>query len=118
MKPSARITFSTYNWGYAPLELRKKFLKNLPSGISLSICYEIFSQRTLEGLRTPVMDYTISAVEPGYYFESVGGRAALSVSIQGNVTAGIAWDFGCVPYVPHRTAGSNAPGLGSPSQMG
>ena len=31
------------------------------------MCFEIFSKRSLEGLHTPVMDYTISADEPGYF---------------------------------------------------
>ena len=68
--PNVRVLFSTYNWGYAPLELRKKFLENFPENVTLSVCYEIFSQRKLDGLHTPVMDYTISADEPGYYFSS------------------------------------------------
>ncbi len=102
VKPDAVIIFSTYNWGYAPLELRKKFLERLPKGITLSVCYEIFTQKTLEGLRTPVMDYTCSVIEPGYYFSSECEAAwQLGIPLQGNVnTAGIAWDFGCVPYVP------------------
>ncbi len=51
---------------------------------------------------SPVMDYTISADEPGYYFTSECSEAAkLGIPISGNVnTAGIAWDFGCVPLVP------------------
>lgn len=102
VKPSAVIVFSTYNWGYAPLELRRRFLEKLPGGISLSVCYEIFSGRRLEGLHTPVMDYTVSATEPGYYFTSESETAhEFGIPVQGNVnTAGIAWDFGCVPYVP------------------
>ena len=101
-KPDAGVGFSTYNWGYAPLELRKKFLQNYPKNVSLSVCYEIFSQRKLEGLHTPVMDYTISADEPGYYFKTECAEAHKhGIRISGNVnTAGIAWDFGCVPLVP------------------
>ncbi|MDD3953375.1 MAG: hypothetical protein PHY82_05610 [Lentisphaeria bacterium] len=102
VKPEAQIIFSTYNWGYTPLELRRKFLERLPKGITLSVGYEIFTQRTLEGLHTPVMDYTCSVIEPGYYFSSECEAAQqLEIPLQGNVnTAGIAWDFGCVPYVP------------------
>ena len=100
--PNVRVLFSTYNWGYAPLELRKKFLENFPENVTLSVCYEIFSQRKLDGLHTPVMDYTISADEPGYYFTSECSTAAeLGIPVSGNVnTAGIAWDFGCIPLVP------------------
>ena len=100
--PNINVSYSTYNWGYAPLELRKKFLENYPKNVSLSICYEIFSQRKLEGLHTPVMDYTMSADEPGYYFTSECAEAHKhGITITGNVnTAGIAWDFGCIPLVP------------------
>ena len=100
--PNILVSYSTYNWGYASLELRKEFLERYPKNVILSICYEIFSQRKLEGLHTPVMDYTISADEPGYYFTSECAEACKhGIPITGNVnTAGIAWDFGCIPLVP------------------
>ena len=102
VKPDAVIVFSTYNWAYQATALREGFLDALPRGFSLSVCYELCSPRTREGLRTPVMDYTISADMPGTYFTSECAAAAQrGIPIQGNVnTAGIAWDFGCVPYVP------------------
>ncbi len=101
-KPDAVITFGTYNWGYAPLELRKKFLDNFPENVVLEVTYEIFSRRKLGDLHTPVMDYTLSAENPGYYFTSECEEAAKrGIPLSGNVnTAGIAWDFGCVPLVP------------------
>ena len=48
------------------------------------------------------MDYTISADEPGYYFRTECAEAHKhGIELSGNVnTAGIAWDFGCVPVVP------------------
>ncbi|MBR2911619.1 MAG: hypothetical protein IKC05_08400 [Lentisphaeria bacterium] len=100
--PQTSVSYSTYNWGYCPLELRKKFLDNYPKNVTLSICFEIFSKRTLEGLHTPVMDYTMSADEPGYYFQSECEEAhKRGITVTGNVnTAGIAWDFGCIPLVP------------------
>lgn len=100
--PNIIVSFSTYNWGYASDELRKGFLEHYPKNVGLSVCFEIFSQRKLEGLHTPVMDYTISADEPGFYFTSECAEAHKhGISITGNVnTAGIAWDFGCIPLVP------------------
>jgi hypothetical protein len=102
VSPNAKVSFSTYNWGYAPFELRKKFLANFPKNVVLSVCYEIFSHRKLEKYSTCVMDYTISAEDPGYYFVSECEEAhRLGIEINGNVnTTGIAWDFGCVPLVP------------------
>ena len=100
--PHVEIYFETYNWGYTPLDVREKFLKNVPPGIIISVTYEIFAQKTLEGLQTPVMDYTVSTDGPGYYFTSECETAAkYGIPLQGNVnTAGIGWDFGTVPYVP------------------
>lgn len=101
-KPDAEIIYSTYNWSYQPLELREKFLEQLPKGLTLSICYEIQAEKEIEGLRTDVMDYSIAQDEPGYYFETESAVCKrLGIPVQGNVnTAGIAWDFGCVHSVP------------------
>lgn len=102
VKPEAKIVFSTYNWAYESPQLREQFLERMPEGFMVSVCYEIQTQRTLEGLRTPVMDYTLSADAPGEYFISECSTCKrLNIPVSGNVnTAGIAWDFGCVPYVP------------------
>ena len=100
--PQTDVCFSTYNWGYTSLENRKKFLEKFPENVLLSVCFEIFSKRKLNGLHTPVMDYTMSADEPGYYFMTECEEAHKNgITITGNVnTAGIGWDFGCVPLVP------------------
>jgi len=68
----------------------------------VSVCYEITHNKSLEGLRTPLTDYTISQEEPSMYFETECEACKENgIPVQGNVnTAGIAWDFGCVPYVP------------------
>ncbi len=102
VKPEAEVVFSTYNWGYAPADLRDNFLKHLPKGISLRVPYDIFTKRTLEGMSTPVMDYTISCDQPSEYFVTECESAhRYGIALEGNVnTAGMAWDFGCVPYVP------------------
>ncbi|MBO5724952.1 MAG: hypothetical protein J6S58_09015, partial [Lentisphaeria bacterium] len=102
VKPEAEVIFETYNWGYAPPEIRKKFLQSVPKEIIISICYEIFAQKKLGNLHTPVMDYTISTSGPGFYFTSECEEARKNgLLVQGNVnTAGIGWDFGAVPYVP------------------
>ena len=100
--PNAEVCYSTYNWGYRSKEERQQFLEKLPEGYTVSVCFEIFSKRTLEGLRTPVMDYTISADEPGEYFVTECENCKrLGIPVRGNVNiTGIAWDFGCVPWVP------------------
>lgn len=102
VKPDARVIYSTYNWNYESPELRRSFLERLKPGLDLTVTYEIGAKRTLEGLQTPVMDYTMSAEDPGEYFVTECSAAhELGIPIQGNTnSAGTAWDFGCVPYVP------------------
>ncbi len=102
VKPEAKIIFSTYNWGWADNDLRRKFLEELHTDFTVQITFEIFKQNRIDGLSCPVMDYTISATEPGYYFSSECENAHATghrISVTSN-TIGATWDFGCVPYVP------------------
>ncbi len=101
-KPDAMVIFSTYNWGWAPVEQRKKFVDNFPEGVVLQITYEIFKEIKRENLQCAIMDYTISADEPGYYFTSEAANAhARNLPLLATAnTAGCTWDFGCIPYVP------------------
>ncbi len=102
VNPDIEIIFSTYNWGWAPLEVRRKFLENFPKDITLQITFEIFKANTRGDLKTPVMDYTISATDPGYYFSSEAELArerGLRIRATSNL-AGATWDFGAAPYVP------------------
>ncbi len=102
VKPDAEVVFSTYNWSYQPEDKRREFLEKLPKGYRLIIAYDIRAERTNEGMNTPVMDYTMSQAVPGGYFETECRNChELGIPIEGNVnTAGQAWDFGVVPYVP------------------
>lgn len=101
--PGVEVIFNTYNWGWAPLEARKKFLENFPKNVTLHVTYDIFKQNRLKGLACPVMDYSIFAEEPGFYFESEVKAAAefgiKDIRVTSNL-AGTTWDFGCVPYAP------------------
>ena len=102
VNPNVKVIFSTYNWAYQPKDRREEFLARLDDGFDISVCYELTLARTLEGLRTPVMDYSISADTPSDYFkEESTACKKRGFPVMGNVnTTGIAWDFGCVPYVP------------------
>lgn len=102
VSPEALIIFNTYNWGWAPEKIRRKFLESLPRGIILHITFEVFKEVKREGVVCNVMDYSISADEPGFYFTSEAKNAhELNIPLlaTGN-TAGMTWDFGCIPYVP------------------
>lgn len=102
VKPDAIVLFSTYNWGYTDVEMRRRFLKSFPKGVTLQVTYEIFKENRIDGLSHPTMDYTISATEPGYYFTSECAMAKeLGIPLSATTnTAGATWDFGTVPYVP------------------
>ena len=102
VNPEIEVIFSTYNWGWNDFEVRKKFLENFPSGITLQVTYEIFKQNRRGPISCPVMDYTISAKDPGFYFTSEAETAAklgIPVRVTSNL-AGRTWDFGTAPYVP------------------
>ncbi len=100
--PHAKIIFNTYNWGWTELELRKKFLENLPEGITIQVTYDIFAERRLFGQLSRVMDYSIAADKPGYYFESECQEAAkLGIPLLSTAnSAGTTWDIGVAPYIP------------------
>ncbi|MBR7131733.1 MAG: hypothetical protein IKC82_07105 [Lentisphaeria bacterium] len=100
--PDAKIIFNTYNWGWADLEVRREFLKNLPEGITVQVTFDIFSKLDIFGQTRRVMDYSIVADHPGYYFESECQAAAefkRPLMATAN-TAGTTWDIGVIPYVP------------------
>ena len=101
--PDAEVIFNTYNWGWAPLEARKKFLEAMPSSVSLQVTYDIFKSNNSRGLKRPLMDYSIFAVEPGEYFDTevkaAAGAGIKNIRVTSNL-AGATWDFGCVPYAP------------------
>lgn len=101
--PGAEVIFNTYNWGWAPADARKKFLANFPQDVTLQVTYDIFKQNRRGDLACPVMDYSIFAEEPGFYFTSEVETAASfgirNIRVTSNL-AGTTWDFGCVPYAP------------------
>ena len=103
VKPEAEVILNTYNWGYTPADVRKKFLEAIPRDITIHTTYDIFKLNKRGDLSCPVMDYSISAADPGFYFTSDAENAAAlgftHVRVTSN-TAGASWDFGTVPYVP------------------
>lgn len=101
-KPDALVIFNTYNWGWAPLEQRKKFIDNFPEGVILQVTFEMFKEIRRENLQWAIMDYTISTEEPGYYFTSESAAAsARGIPLLATAnTAGATWDVGCIPYMP------------------
>ncbi|OQA86049.1 MAG: hypothetical protein BWY31_01550 [Lentisphaerae bacterium ADurb.Bin242] len=102
VKPDAEIIFSTYNWCYASEELRRYFLENIPKNLTVNVAFDMLRTREIDGVKLPVMDYSISATEPGEYFKSETALAhanGLRIRCTAN-TAGLTWDFGAIPYIP------------------
>jgi len=102
VKPDAIVIFSTYNIAYLPAPMRRGLLEKLPKGYSLSVSFDHSSRRPREGLKLLVKDYSVSVDTPSQYFiDECTAAKELGIPLWGNVnTTGIAWNFGCVPYVP------------------
>ncbi len=101
-KPDADIVFWTYNWGWAPEKKRLELIRNLPSGISLLVTFEMFEAVFRGKMKEYCADYTIKFAGPGKYFASEAKAAkdrGLKLYAMSN-TGGMTWDFGVVPYIP------------------
>ena len=103
VNPAVEVIMNTYNWGWSPLEVRKKFLEQMPKDVTLHVTYDIFKISHHDGLSCPTMDYSISAADPGYYFTSeveTGHELGIErIRVTSN-QVGSSWDFGTAPYVP------------------
>jgi len=100
--PNAMVVFNTYNWFWVDEEQRKKFLENFPKDVYVQITYDIGMRYKREGIPSAVMDYSLFADKPGFYFTSESKNAhALGIKpFTTSNTAGATWDFGDIPYVP------------------
>ena len=101
-KPDASVSFSTYNWGYAPEKDRLELLRNLPKGVGIGPTWDMFEQFETDGVTEDIVDYSLSFTGPGRYFVSeaeVATECGLNIGINAQ-TAGRTWDFGVVPYEP------------------
>lgn len=101
-KPTAAVSFSTYNWGFAPEEDRIALINSLPEGISIGPTWDMFEQFERDGVTEDIVDYTLSFTGPGRYFVSEAEAAhkrGLNIGINAQ-SGGRTWDFGVVPYEP------------------
>lgn len=101
-KPTAGVSFSTYNWGFAPEEDRIALINSLPEGISIGPTWDMFEQFERDGVTEDIVDYTLSFTGPGRYFVSEAEAAhkrGLNIGINAQ-SGGRTWDFGVVPYEP------------------
>ncbi len=102
VKPDADIVLWSYNWGFQPEEARIALINKLPTDITFEATFEMFDNKTVDGVTMAVSDYSLSYAGPGPYFTS----EAIAAKKRGirfyamTQSAGVTWDFGMVPYEP------------------
>ena len=100
--PEADIIFWTYNWPYAPVELRTGLIDNLPKDITVEVNYEQHDNVRIWGTQERALDYTLSLPGPSRLFREESDavkRNGQRLCAMSN-TAGKTWDIGTVPYLP------------------
>ena len=74
VKPDAEIIFSTYNWGYSPLEQRRRFLEALPKDVTLQVTYEIFRRSALASSAARLWTTRFPMSNPAIIFRKRGAH--------------------------------------------
>ena len=100
--PNIQVSFSTYNWGYAPEEDRIALIDRLPTDITVEATWDMFEQRKMGNTTQDGVDYSLNFVGPGKYFISEAEackRRGIRLSANAQ-SSGRTWDFGMVPYEP------------------
>ena len=100
--PSADLVFWSYNWAFAPKNLRLQLIDNLPSDVTLQVNFEMHDNLKTWGTQERALDYTLSLPGPSKIFQeeaAAAKRNGLRLYTMSN-TAGKTWDFGCIPYLP------------------
>ena len=100
--PNILVSFSTYNWGYAPEEDRIALIDKLPTDIQVQATWDMFEQRQMGNSVQDGVDYSLNFVGPGKYFTSEAEACKRrGIRLSANAQAsGRTWDFGMVPYEP------------------
>ena len=100
--PNIQVSFSTYNWGYAPEEDRIALIDKLPTDIQVQATWDMFEQRQMGNTVQDGVDYSLNFVGPGKYFISEAEACKRrGIRLSANAQAsGRTWDFGMVPYEP------------------
>ena len=101
--PEAEIVFWTYAFVWAPPEPCREFIRKLPKDMPVMATFESGLKHVKRnGMHSQVEDYSIAAVGPGDFFRRQAGEACANghkVYTMANC-AGLAWDFGTIPYNP------------------
>ena len=101
--PEAEVVFWTYAFVWAPPEPCREFIRKLPKDIPVMATFESgLEHEKRNGLKSRVEDYSIAVTGPGDFFRRQAGEAGATghkVYTMANC-AGLAWDFGTIPYNP------------------
>ena len=100
--PECELIFSTYNWGYHDADLRCALIDNLPTDVSMEICWGMFHQRKHKNSIEETADYSLGLYDAGYYFTTeaeAATRRGIKI-IADCQSSGRTWDFGVIPYEP------------------
>ena len=100
--PNIQVSFSTYNWGYAPVEDRIALIDRLPTDILLEAPWDMFEQRQMGSTVQDGVDYSLNFAGPGSYFVSeaeAAKRRGITMCTNAQ-SSGRTWDFGMIPYEP------------------
>ena len=100
--PNIQLQFSTYNWGYAPVEDRIALIDRLPTDITVQATWDMFEQRQMGNSVQDGVDYSLNFAGPGQYFVSEAEackRRGIRLSTNAQ-SSGRTWDFGMIPYEP------------------
>jgi len=102
IRPGIDIIFSTYNWGFAPEDVRVKLIENMPTDVTIVPTWDMFHQFKVGDVVEDVVDYTLAFAGPGEYFVSEAEACKRrGIRLGTNAQAsGRTWDFGAVPYEP------------------
>lgn len=101
-RPDADIVFCTYNWSWVGEEERAKLIAALPDDITLLAPWDLCQPFKIGKAEGRTTDYSLRQTAPSDYFASEAKAAkkrGLRVYATTN-TAGLAWDFGVIPYEP------------------
>ena len=100
--PEADIVFWTYNWAFAPEELRTKLIDDLPKDITVELNFEMHDNCQIWGTQERALDYTLGLTGPSNVYKGEGKAAKrnnMRLYTMCN-TGGRTWDIGCAPYLP------------------
>jgi len=102
VNPEVKVTLSTYNWGWTPIEDRLRLIRILPENTVVNCPWDLFESYDMNGIEEICTDYSLRIVGPNKNFLAEAEEASkrkLAITTNAN-TGGKTWDFGAIPYTP------------------